>query len=158
MLAIPILVFWLLCLTTRGLTQDPNVPAKKLFLYFAYSLLPVALFYHLAHNAMHFFMEGQYLVPLLSNPLGAGTNWFGTAALRPGPLLSAQVIWWLQVGFVLVGHIFGIVIAHHVSRKLFPQPRQATLALVPMLGGMVLYSWFSLWILHLDMNMRGTLM
>lgn len=158
MLVILILFFWLLCHVTRRLTQDTNVSTHKLFLYFAYSLLPVALFYHLAHNAMHFFMEGQYLVPLLSDPLGAGANWFGTAALRPGPLLAAPVIWWLQVGLVLVGHIFGIVIAHHASRKLYAEPHQATLALVPMLGGMVLYSWFSLWILHLDMNMRTTLM
>jgi len=158
MLAVPMLVFWLLCLGTQRLTRGSDVPATKLFLYFAYSLLPVALFYHLAHNAMHFFMEAQYVVPLLSNPLGAGANWFGTAAQRPGPLLSAETISWLQVALVLVGHVFGIVIAHHAARRLYVVPRAATLALVPMLGGMVLYSWFSLWILHLDMNMRSSMM
>jgi polyferredoxin len=158
MVAVPIIVFWLLSLVTQRMAGDASVPWTKLFPYFAYSLLPVALFYHLAHNAMHFFMEAQLVVPLLSDPLGRCWDLFGTAALRPGPLLSAQAIWWLQVALVLTGHVAGIVIAHHASRRLYAEPRRATWSLVPMLGGMVLYSWFSLWILHLDMNMRSTLM
>jgi ferredoxin len=158
MLAVPIAAFWLLSQFTKRLVGDGLVAGRKIFLYFAYSLLPIALFYHLAHNSMHFFMEGQYVLPLLSDPLGRGWNLLGTAAWRPGPILSAQTSWWLQVAFVLIGHIFGIVIAHHAARRLYAEPRRATLALVPMLGGMVCYSWFSLWILHLDMNMRSTLM
>ena len=82
----------------------------------------------------------------------------GTASWRPVPWLPAQSVWWLQVSLVLVGHVFGLVIAHHAARRLFADPRRATFALVPMLAGMVFYSWFSLWILHLDMKMRGTLM
>lgn len=154
----PIVFYGALCAVTQRLAGDPAVSARKLFLYYAYSLLPIALFYHLAHNAMHLFMEGQYVVPLLSDPLGAGWNLFGTAALRPGPILSAQAIWWLQVALVVVGHVFGILIAYYASRRLYAEVRRARLSLVPMLAGMVLYSWGSLWLLHLDMNMRSSLM
>ncbi len=157
-IAAPIGFYWLLCVVTRRLAGDPSVATSRIFLFFAYSLLPVALFYHLAHNGMHFFMEAQYIVPLLSDPLGRGWDLFGTSATRPGPLLSGEALWLLQVALVLVGHIFGIVIAHYAARRLYSEPRKATLSLIPMLAGMVLYSWISLWILHLDMRMRSTLM
>lgn len=157
-LAILVTAFWLLCAVAIQAAPDEAVTQKKAFLYFAYSLLPVALFYHLAHNSMHFFMEAQWIVPLISDPLGRGWNLFGTVALRPGPLLSNPSIWLLQAGFVVVGHIFGIMIAHRAARQLYPDARQATRALIPMLAGMILYSWLSLWILHLDMNMRTSLM
>lgn len=157
-LVVPLLFFWLMCVVTRRWVGDPAVPAGRLFLYFAYSLLPVALFYHLAHNAMHFFMEGQFLLPLLSDPLGRGWDLFGTAAARPGPLLAAGTIWWLQVALVVTGHVAGILIADRAARRLYDTPEKVRRALLPMLGAMILYSWFSLWILHLDMNMRGSLM
>jgi polyferredoxin len=154
----PMLFYCALCSITQRLAGDPAISWRKLFLYYAYSLLPVALFYHLAHNAMHFFMEGQYLLPVLSDPLGRGWNLFSTAALRPGPILSAHTIWWLQVALIIVGHIFGVIIAHHASRKLYAAPHRAALSLLPMLTGMVLYSWASLWLLHMDMNMRSSML
>lgn len=154
----PVLFYWLLCWIIRKVAGDGAVSTRKLFLYFAYSLLPVALFYHLAHNSMHFFMEGQYLLPLVSDPLGGGSDLLGTAASRPGPLLAGNSLWLLQVGFVLTGHIFGLLVAYRAARRLYTEPFKATLALLPMTAGMVLLSWFSLWILHLDMKMRSTLM
>ena len=42
---------------------------KDLLVAYAYAVLPVALFYHLAHNAMHLFMEGQEVIPLLREEL-----------------------------------------------------------------------------------------
>lgn len=156
--AAPIGAFAALCALARWWVGEPAVSWRKLFVYYAYALLPVALFYHLAHSGMHLVMEGQYLWPLLSDPLGRGWDLFGTATSRPGPLLSAQAVWWWQVGLVIVGHISGIVVAHHASQRLYRDRRQATRSLVPMLAGMVLYSWGSLWLLHLDMHMRSSLL
>ncbi len=152
------LFYYLIALITQRFVGEPQVSTKKVFLYYAYSLLPIALFYHLAHNAMHVFMEGQVVVPLISDPLGQGNNFFGTAQWYLAPLLSHSSIWYLQVGLVLIGHIFGIIIAHHVSRKLYSDRRAAIRSLVPMLIGMIFYSFLSLWIMHLDMNMRSSLM
>jgi polyferredoxin len=157
-LIVPALLYGLLCAATRWLMHDAAVSWRQVWLHFAYALVPVALFYHLAHNAMHLFSEGQYLLPLLSDPLGWGWDLFGTAPWRPGPLLAARTIGWVQVGLVIVGHVFGIVVAHRVARRLYGDSPRATLAQVPMLAGMVLFSWSSLWLLHLDMNMRSSLM
>ncbi len=153
-----ILFYYFIVLGTYYIVGDKNVPIKKIFMYLSFSLLPVALFYHLAHNTMHLFMEGGYIVPLLSDPLGKGKDIFGTAQWQMGSLLSNQAIWVIQVGLVLMGHIFGIIIAHYVSRKLYKDEKKATLSLIPMFVGMMFYSFFSLWIMHLDMNMRSSLM
>lgn len=153
-----VLIYYGLCRITKYVVKDPAVSVKQIFLYFAYSLLPIALFYHLAHNSMHFLMEGQKVIPLFSDPLGNGKNYFGMASKVLGPILSADVIWYMQVAFVVIGHVYGIIIAHYVSRKLFADEKKALASLVPMLICMIFYSFFSLWIMQLNMNMRSTLM
>ena len=42
-----------------------DVGVRKLFVRFAYTLLPIALFYHLAHNATHVFWEWSKLRRLI---------------------------------------------------------------------------------------------
>jgi polyferredoxin len=143
---------------TRLSVKDKTVPVKRIFLHFSFSLLPIALFYHLAHNVMHLAMEGGMIIPLLSDPLGRGDNFFGTAYWPTRHLLSENVMWITQVVLVLAGHIYGIIIAHHVARKLYSDTKDAMRSLVPMLVGMIFYSFVSLWIMHLDMNMRSSLM
>ncbi len=131
-----------------------TVGRKDLFVAYAYAVLPVALFYHLAHNAMHLFMEGQDVVPLLSDPLGRGADWFGTASWHMDPLLGQNATWAVQVSLILVGHVAGIVASHRISRRLFADPVQARRSLLPMLVMMIVLSVLGLWLMHLDMNMR----
>jgi polyferredoxin len=130
------------------------VTARELFIQYAYSILPVALFYHLAHNAMHVLMEGGSIVPRLSDPLGQGSDWFGTRDLHMGPLLSEQATWVTQVVLILVGHVIGIVVAHRIAHRLFPDKKSAIQSLVPMLVVMVCLSVAGLGLMSLDMNMR----
>lgn len=151
-------MYYLFCALARVVTRDGGVHTKEIFLTYAYSILPIALFYHLAHNAMHLLMEGQSLVALLSDPLGRGSNYFGTAAWKLSPLASDKVTWIIQVCLVLMGHIFGIVIAYHISRRLYKDVKDAKRSLMPLLVAMILSSFLSLWIMHLDMNMRSSLM
>lgn len=126
----------------------------QMFVAYSYSVLPVALFYHLAHNLMHVFSEGQDLIPLLSDPMGTGADYFGTATWFMAPLFSQTSLWYMQVTLVLVGHIFGVTVAHRIAARLFPDKRQRTLSLIPMLVLMVILSVGGLWLMSLDMNMR----
>ncbi len=43
-------------------------------------------------------------------------------------------------------------------REMVVKGKLATTVQVPLLGAMVVFSFVSLWLMHLDMNMRGTLM
>jgi hypothetical protein len=126
----------------------------RLFDTYAWSVLPVALFYHLAHNAMHLLMEGQDIVPLLSDPLGRGSNWLGTAAMHLDPILGEGPVWAIQVVLIIIGHVFGVLVAHRISRRLLGETRAATLSLIPTLLMMIALSIAGLWLMHLDMNMR----
>jgi len=151
--AVPMVVYWFCC-RIGAMVAGPQHKAKELFVHYAYSLLPVALFYHLAHNLMHILGEGGHIVSLASDPMGTGANYFGTADMKLGHLVSESLTWQLQVGLILIGHIYGIIVAHRISRKLYDDKAAATRSLIPMLAMMVLISVGGLFLMHLDMNMR----
>jgi polyferredoxin len=152
-MALPVALYWLsVWLGARW--ANGLATTRDLFVRYATSLLPVALFYHLAHNAMHLFAEGPKVVPMLSDPMGTGADWFGTADMHPGALMSDQALWFLQVGLILVGHVFGIVVAHRIGKNLYEDRGRAVRSLVPMLVMMIIVSVCGLGLMHLDMNMR----
>jgi ferredoxin len=150
-----VLAYWAGCMVSARLTSGSGVSARTLFLGYAFSLLPIALFYHLAHNSMHVLMEGGHIVPLLSDPLGRGTDYLGTASTRVTALVSETPLGVLQVGLIIVGHVFGVVVAHRISRRIYRDERQATKSLLPVTGMMVLLSVAALSLMVLDMNMRA---
>ncbi len=158
----PILIYLAFCEIALRLAKwlDVDHPPSfgRIFIQFSYSVLPIALFYHVAHNGMHIFMEGQNLFTLISDPMGRGWDLFGTAKKTYPPLLSADTIWILQVLLVLTGHIYGIMISQRTARRLFGTGRAATVTQIPLLLAMITFSFVSLWLMQLDMNMSGTLM
>jgi ferredoxin len=130
------------------------VSGKEVFLHYAYALLPIALFYHLAHNAEHFLIESPRLLALVSDPFGWGWDLFGSAQMQFGPLMSLEGLWLLQVALVLVGHLYALWISDLTTRKLIDEPGRALRVQVPVLAIMVLFSVFSLWLLGQPMEMR----
>jgi polyferredoxin len=155
MIVAPVLLFWLAALVSRQLTAETGVSTAKLFKAFAYSIIPIALFYHVAHNGMHFFMEAQNIVPLLSDPFGWGWDLFGTAGKRYLPLLTLKTIWWLQIVLIVIGHLYGVIISDRIARKLFQDPKWIKRGLVPLIVTMILYSSFSVWLIAQPMEMRS---
>lgn len=128
------------------------------FVHYAYALLPIALFYHLAHNMEHLLMEGPKVVALVSDPFGWNWNLLGTAGWSIPPLVSLDVLWIAQVVLVLVGHVYSLWIAHHTSRRLFADRTAAFRSQIPMLLAMIAFSVFSLWLLKQPMEMRTSAM
>ena len=151
--ATPVGLYWLCCALSARWAAG-GVTTKTLFVHYAYSLLPVALFYHLAHNLMHLLMEGGEIIPRLSDPMGSGANWLGTRDVHIGSLISESNLWYAQVTLILIGHVYGIVVAHRIGHKLYPDRRKATRSLATMPVMMILISVTGLWLMHMDMNMR----
>jgi polyferredoxin len=127
---------------------------KQVFVTFAYPFLPVALFYHMAHNAEHFFMEGQKLIALASDPFGWGWNLLGTANMEPTSLLHLSTIWWIQAGLIVVGQAAAVAILISITRRLFPNWRQAIPAQVPFLLLILACSFLNVWLTSQPMMMR----
>ena len=133
----------------------PDVRLATVFIKFAYTLLPIALFYHLAHNATHIFYEWSKLRRLISDPLGWGTDFFGTARAPLSALWSPESIWYLQVTLIIVGHVYGILVAQREAFRLYRGDKKASLRVhLVMMVGMVLMSLLSLWLLAQPMFMR----
>ncbi|MBC8875124.1 MAG: YHS domain-containing protein [Planctomycetes bacterium] len=128
------------------------------FVRYAYALLPIALFYHLAHNLEHLLMEGPKVVALASDPFGWRWDLFGTLNWNVPPLVSLDVLWILQILLVLVGHVYSLWVAGRTSSHVFGDRKRAFLSQIPLLLGMILFSVFSLWLLKQPMEMRTSAM
>ena len=155
LVAAPVALFWGSAAVSRFFVGTGAPELGKIVKGLAYAVIPVALFYHLAHNSMHFFMEGQKIIPLLSDPFGWGWDLFGTAGQTYSSLLSLGTIWWIQVVFIVVGHAYGVVIADRVGRGLFVDRGAGWRGLLPFIALMVLFSSFSLWLIAQPMEMRS---
>jgi hypothetical protein len=115
--------------------------SKRLATAFVTSLVPIALVYVIAHYFSLLLLQGQYLVPLVSDPFGRGWDLLGTAAFRPNlGFLSPNVVWYAQVGALVVGHVAGLALAHDRAVGLFRTPGYATRSQYAMLVLMVLYT------------------
>ncbi len=128
------------------------------FVRYAYAMLPIALFYHIAHNLEHLLMEGPKVVAILSDPFGWGWNVLGTAQWTIPPMISLDKLWIVQVLLVLVGHVYSLWVAQKTSLRLFGSAKAAFRSQLPMLAGMICFSIFSLWLLKQPMEMRTTAM
>lgn len=156
-LILPVAFYYLLCLFSKVLSGDKDISVKQIFVSYSYPLLPIALFYHLAHNSMHFFTEAQKIVPVLSDPFGWGWNLLGTATWTLKPIMSLFTVWKLQIFLVLIGHIYGIYIASKIARITFEDTGQAVRSLIPQLMVLVGFSVISLVLLAQPMLMRTTM-
>lgn len=140
-------LFWLTILLTRALSGDPASVLTSAG-RFAYSLIPIALAYQIAHYLSYFLIIGQLIIPLASDPLGRGWDLFGTADYRVFVgIISARVAWYVQVGMIIIGHVIAVYLAHTLALRDTPERRRALRGQYPLLALMVLYTVSSLWIL-----------
>jgi hypothetical protein len=150
----PIVLYALVVAVSRWSARARTSGYREHFVRYAYAFLPIALFYHLAHNAGHLLMEGPRLLALLSDPFGWGWNLFGGAAAVPGPMVSMGTLWGLQVLLIATGHVYGLWASRRAAAALFPDAHAALRSQVPMLAAMILFSVMSLWLLKQPMQMR----
>jgi hypothetical protein len=113
---------------------------------FAHSLVPIALAYFVAHYFTLFVFQSQDLIRQISDPFGTGADWFGTADHQINfQLVSANLIWAVQVVSIIVGHVAGLALAHDRALELAPSSRLALRSQYPMLVLMVLLTVAGLW-------------
>jgi len=115
---------------------------------FAFTLVPIALVYNAAHNYSYIVISSQGLVPLLADPLHRGAHLLPVAGYQVSfALANAQLVWYLQVVLIVVGHVLAVYVAHVRALLLAPRSRDAVRSQLPMLALMVVYTMSSLWIL-----------
>jgi hypothetical protein len=112
---------------------------------FALTLIPIAIGYHVAHYLVFLLVQGQYIIPLLSDPFGRGWNLFGTAGYRVDiALAGARFAWYTAVAAIVTGHVFAVYLAHMRSIAVFQTARLALATQVPLTTLMVVYTFIGL--------------
>ncbi|ADV09745.1 hypothetical protein [Mesorhizobium ciceri] len=117
-----------------------------------WSIVPIALAYHIAHYLTALLVDGQYALAALSDPFAMGWNLFGTADMQieAGIVAGADSAWWLwniQAGAIILGHVLAVLVAHGFAWRLHPQPSRAALSQFPLTLLMIAYTVFGLWLL-----------
>jgi hypothetical protein len=126
-----------------------GMSAARLRALFIHSLVPIACVYVLAHYLTYLLFEGQAIQYLASDPFGQGWDVFGTAsAAIDFSLISQNMTWYLQVGFVVLGHVAALVLAHDRALAAYDQPSEAVRSQYWMLGIMVGFTLLALWLLR----------
>lgn len=115
---------------------------------FVLSVLPIAFVYAVAHYFSLFVIQGQFTIPLLSDPLGRGWDLLGTADFVPNLApFSPDTVWYIQAGALVAGHVAGLAVAHDRAMTIFREPQDALRSQYPMLALMVIYTVGGLWLL-----------
>lgn len=112
---------------------------------FALTLVPIAIGYHVAHYLVILLIQGQYIVPLLSDPFGYGWNLLGTAGYRVDiGLVGAQFAWYAAVAAIVGGHVGAVYLAHAKAIGMFGASDTALRTQVPLTALMVVYTFIGL--------------
>ena len=115
---------------------------------FVTSLIPIALAYHVAHFLLFLLIQGQLMIPLISDPFGQGWNLFGTENYRLNfKIMSPTFFWIISVTSIVIGHVIGVVVSHLIAVKTIRDRHKAFKSQYPMLALMIFYTIASLWII-----------
>jgi len=153
--SLPLVLYTLLLGCSFHVLKTPHMSFKSVFCYFTYPLLTIGLFYHVAHNLSHLFGEILNIVPVLSDPFGYGWNLLGTANWKPMPIMLGQTMWWLQVGAIIIGHLYALRSEIRLIQRISDDKSKTIGGFIPMLIFLTACSAFNIWLLSLPMQMRS---
>ena len=121
--------------------------ARELAGQFVHTLVPIAAAYVGAHYFTLLLYQGQSLAYLASDPLGDGSNIFGTAGWKVHyGLIGSNVEWYVKVAMIVSGHVAGLILAHDRAVAIYRDARQAVRSQYWMLGVMLGFTMLAIWL------------
>jgi hypothetical protein len=134
---------------TAAVAGMPRTPAgERPGRALIHSLVPILAAYVVAHYFSLLVYNGQDVARLISDPLGDGSDLFGTASSTIDyGVVTATQIWYMQVVALVGGHVAALVLAHDRALVLYGSHRDATRSQIVMLVLMVCFTCLGLWLL-----------
>ena len=116
---------------------------------FAHAFVPIGLAYLVAHYfTLVLFQEQAQFTYLLSDPLGDGSDLFGTAGGGVDfGLIGAEAVWYVQVAALVVGHVVALVLGHDRALAVYEDSRTAARSQYWMLAMMIGFTSLGLFLL-----------
>ena len=139
-------IFYSFVAISRAITKT-DITTLDLAQKFVPALLPISIVYHLAHYSAYFFLNGQLIIKLISDPFGFGWDIFGTSSYEIVRTIDFILLWNYQVAVIVIGHILSVYIAHRISLRVFKDGRKSIMSQAPILLLMVGYTILGLWLL-----------
>jgi hypothetical protein len=131
-----------------GVRTIDTRPRMEVARSYVHTLVPIAAAYVIAHYFSFLVYNGQSIVYLASDPLGKGSDLFGTAGNSIDySVINATKIWYVQVGVLVAGHVGGLIASHDRALALYKDHRQASQSQYWLLAVMVAFTTFGLWLL-----------
>jgi polyferredoxin len=116
---------------SKLLVNIENIIIKDIFLSYSYVLVPLGLFAWIAFSVPLIFINGSYIISVISDPLGWGWDLFGTAGVKWEPLWPEYLVY-IQIILLLTGLYFAITKAYDIGLKLFSSNDAALKGLIPI--------------------------
>jgi len=152
--AVPLLVLGGAALSDR-LAGEQGVGVRQTFVTFGYMFVPIGLAMHLAHNVGHLLIEGGGIVPAVQRAVAIYTPLsLGTPDWQILPLASESVVGVLQMGLLVGFFVVSLVAGHLLALRVYPDPRTASRALLPMAALALLFTVVGIVLLNQPMGMR----
>ena len=139
-------IFYSFVAISRAITKT-DITTLDLAQKFVPALLPISIVYHLAHYSAYFFLNGQLIIKLISDPFGFGWDIFGTSSYEIVRTIDFIFLWNYQVAVIVIGHILSVYIAHRISLRVFKDSKKSIMSQAPILLLMVGYTILGLWLL-----------
>jgi hypothetical protein len=112
---------------------------------FAFTLIPIAVAYHVAHYLSFLIIQGQYIIPLASDPFGYGWDVLGTAGYRVNvSIVGPKFAWYAAVSAIVAGHVVAVWVAHVKAMRVLRDRGPALRSQYPLTTLMVAYTVVSL--------------
>jgi hypothetical protein len=154
-LILPIAVYAVCIFATCRLSlSNANLSYRKLFSGFAFTALPQAFAYHIAHNLNHFVRESSDWLALFKNPLGTDTlplSMMEKHMRHMDIMLPESVLFALQAVIIIIGFLIAVQVIRHRGFRLFAASGKQ---LLPLLMFACLITGFNVWMMVQPMTMR----
>jgi hypothetical protein len=111
-----LLEVYVLCSVLMALASGRRHAGVTLARRFACTLVPLIIAYHVAHYLAFFLLQGQALVPLLSDPFGRGWDLLGTAAYALNlEMVGPQFAWYTMLLALVLGHSAAVYLVRRTT-------------------------------------------
>ena len=108
-------LFWLTTMISRQVSGQ-QAPIERLFIDYAYLLIPLGLAAWIAFSFGFVLINGSYALAAASDPFGWGWNLLGATDAEWQPIGSG-IISFLQTGILTIGLLFSTNIGYHIARQ-----------------------------------------
>jgi plastocyanin len=116
---------------SRMLSGRQAIPLKRLFVDYAYALVPMGLSVWIAFSVSFVFVNGSYALSVISDPFGWGWDIFGTRSYPWTPVLVGAMPY-LQIMALIGSLTFSIYIAYRIGKQHGDDEGRTVRGLVPI--------------------------